>query len=79
MKKFDLIFNIAVTKTKKACSNCRGFGVFTTFGGINNTNLVPCDKCHSVHPEAFGLRYEKDHDNYYFYVKKSILERIFGL
>lgn len=53
-----------VTKDKKDCNNCAGFGEFE----FNPTRLEACKKCQSIHPEQYGLRYEKSENNYHFYL-----------
>jgi len=60
---------LIATKDKKECINCAGFGVFE----FRPTRLEACKKCKSVHPEQYGLRYEKSGDNYHFYLIESKL------
>lgn len=60
---------LITTKDKKQCKKCAGFGVFE----FNPTRLEPCKNCNSIHPEQLGLRYEKEGNNYHFYIIKSKL------
>lgn len=66
---------LILSKIKRKCGLCAGFGVFNLDKGYE---LAECRLCHSVHPEQFGLRYEKEGNNYHFYVERSILDKIRG-
>jgi hypothetical protein len=66
---------IQSSSTKRPCNKCAGFGVFDKIE--NETKLVPCPKCSSVHPETYGLKYWNTADTY-FYVVKSKIANIFA-
>ena len=57
------------TTTRKPCKLCAGYGVFDRTD--NETKLVPCPKCSSVHPEQYGLKIWKEGYGNYFYLVKS--------
>lgn len=60
-----------VTKDKKKCDFCAGFGEFNM--SYHPVTLTSCRHCQSIHPEQYGLRYEKVGDNYHFYLIESKL------
>lgn len=65
--------NLLTTKKAVKCKKCSGFGVFERVN--NETKLVECPACFSIHPEVFGLTYRESEDvmaerNYRFYVQK---------
>lgn len=67
---------IRLTKEPNKCTSCSGFGTHH-HAYRETTKLIECPKCHSIHPEAFGMRYEKDNSNFRMIVIKSWFDWFF--
>lgn len=59
------------TKKKRKCQKCAGYGAF--IGKERPFILGECPACSSIHPEQLALRYEKEGENYHFYLTPPLV------
>ena len=59
--------HLVMVNRRRPCTKCAGFGEFNK----DRTQMVKCEGCKSIHPNALGLAYTQTRDDMFIYMEKD--------